>query len=176
MSKIRVAGVIENSTVDGPGFRTVVFTQGCPHHCKGCHNPETWSCQGGTELEVSELASMIMNNRYCNAITFSGGEPMMQATELCEMLDIFESAGKSYHVMTFTGFTFEHIKETGSDSMKELFSRSDLVVDGPFVMAEKSLELFYRGSRNQRILEGKQSIMLGLPVLAEIGDQKQKCL
>ena len=171
MSKIRVAGVIENSTVDGPGFRTVIFTQGCPHHCEGCHNPETWSCDGGTLIEVKDLADLIMKNPYCTAITLSGGEPMSQAVELCELLDVFKSVGKSYHVMTFTGYTFEHLWDSGSIHMKELISRSDLVVDGPFVMTEKSLELYYRGSRNQRILEGKSSIMLGRPVLAKIGDQ-----
>lgn len=171
MSKIRVAGLIENSTVDGPGFRTVLFMQGCVHRCPGCHNPETWDITGGVEISVEKLADIIMANQHCKAITLSGGEPLLQAEALLELLDIFERHGKNYHVMTFTGFTFEVLLEGGSKEQLDLISRSDLLVDGRFIESEKSLELFYRGSRNQRILDAKESVMLKRAVLAPIGDQ-----
>lgn len=176
MNKIRLAGIIENSTVDGPGFRTVVFVQGCPHHCPGCHNPQTWSCDGGTLAYIKDVAEIIMKNPYCTAITLSGGEPLMQADALLQLLDEFESAGKTYHIMTFTGYSFEDIQQACCKSAMELISRSDLVVDGPFLENEKSFDLYYRGSRNQRILLGKESVMLGEPVLASIGDQQQKSI
>lgn len=158
---IRLSGIITNSIVDGPGVRYVIFVQGCPHHCKGCHNPETWKYDDGIEISIDKLANEIISNSWCDSITFSGGEPFEQAEELCTLIDLLEQrSNKSYNILIYTGYVFETLYNKASEYQKKLILKSDYIIDGPFIEDEKTLECKFRGSANQRILETKQLLCI----------------
>ena len=159
---LKLAGIAEDSIVDGPGIRTAFYVQGCPHHCPGCHNPETWEYTGGTEMEEETLLKIVQSNPLCRGVTFSGGEPFTQAEGLAKLAELLK--GNGYEVASYTGFTFEQLYENGTDAQKRLLSLIDVLVDGPFLLAEKSLELNFRGSRNQRVLNVPQSLKAGKAV------------
>lgn len=145
---LRVAGVVEESIVDGPGLRFVLFLQGCRIHCKGCQNPQTWDFNGGTLVSIEDILSRIQGDPLVHGITFSGGEPFEQAEALIPLAAELKKRG--YHLMAFSGYTLEKLIQ--KPLCRDLLSLLDLLVDGPFVKEEKSLELRFRGSRNQRIL------------------------
>ena len=173
--EIHVAGIMENSIVDGPGMRAVLFLQGCPHHCKGCHNPETWDINSPTAetTTVSELGERILAIKRINKLTLSGGDPIMQASACLDLIHYLNTRrielGKpKYHVILYTGYTFEQLLERKDPTVNELLSECDLVVDGPFIESEKSFDCLYRGSKNQRIINSKTSLMLGEIVLSDL--------
>ena len=145
---LRVAGVIEESIVDGPGIRFVLFLQGCRLHCPGCQNPHTWDFEGGTLVPADEVLARIKGNPLVHGVTFSGGEPFEQAEALLPLAEELKSQG--YHLMAFTGYTMEQLLQ--KPECAAFLEKLDLLVDGPFIEAEKSLDLRFRGSRNQRIL------------------------
>lgn len=159
---LKLAGIAEDSIVDGPGIRTAFYVQGCPHHCPGCHNPETWDYAGGTEMEEETLLQIVKSNPLCRGVTFSGGEPFTQAEGLAKLAVLLKEAG--YEVASYTGFTFEELYQNGTEAQKKLLSLIDVLVDGPFLMDEKSLELNFRGSRNQRVLNVPASLQAGAAV------------
>lgn len=170
-SVLRVAGVIEESIVDGPGLRFVLFLQGCRMHCKGCQNPQTWDFDGGTAVCAQDILDRIQCDPLVHGITFSGGEPFEQAAALLPLAEELKRRG--YHLMAFSGYTFEQLLQ--KDSCRELLSLLDLLVDGPFMEDQKSLELRFRGSRNQRILNLASSREAGWkPVLDELNDQAER--
>lgn len=160
---IDMAGVAANSIVDGPGIRTTYFAQGCPHHCTGCHNPETWAFGAGTPTETEALAKIAFSDPLCRGVTFSGGEPFAQAEGFCELAEILRARG--YEIASYTGFTFEQLLK-GTEAQKKLLSLLDVLVDGPFVLEQRSLELAFRGSANQRILDVPKSLAAGEAVPA----------
>ena len=145
---LRVAGVIEESIVDGPGIRFVLFLQGCKIHCPGCQNPHTWDFEGGTLVHADEVLARIKGNPLVHGVTFSGGEPFEQAEALLPLAEELKSQG--YHLMAFTGYTLKQLLQ--KPECAALLEKLDLLVDGPFIEAQKSLDLRFRGSRNQRIL------------------------
>ena len=145
---LRVAGVIEESIVDGPGIRCVLFLQGCRLHCPGCQNPQTWDFDGGTHVPSDEVLARIRENPLVHGVTFSGGEPFEQAEALLPLAKELKAQG--YHLMAFSGFTLEQLVQ--KPECRALLEQLDLLVDGPFIEAQKSLDLRFRGSRNQRIL------------------------
>ena len=145
---LRVAGVIEESIVDGPGIRFVLFLQGCRLHCPGCQNPQTWDFEGGTLVPASEVFERIKSNPLAKGVTFSGGEPFEQAEHLLPLAEELKAQG--YHLMAFSGYTLEQLIQ--KPECLALLEKLDLLVDGPYVEAKKSLELRFRGSANQRIL------------------------
>lgn len=145
---LRVAGVIEESIVDGPGIRFVLFLQGCRLHCPGCQNPHTWDFEGGTLVPADEVLARIKSNPLARGVTFSGGEPFEQAEALLPLAE--ELKGQGYHLMAFTGYTLEQLLQ--KPGCAAFLEKLDLLVDGPFIEAQKSLDLRFRGSRNQRIL------------------------
>ena len=157
-----LAGIAGDSIVDGPGIRTTVFGQGCPHHCPGCHNPETWEFGCGAQVPAEAVVEMVKANPLCRGVTFSGGEPFAQAGEFARLGRLLKAAG--YEVASYSGYTFEQLLQ-GSAEQKELLETIDVLIDGPFVQTEKSLELNFRGSRNQRILNVKASLAEGQAVL-----------
>ena len=159
---IDMAGIVTDSIVDGPGIRTAYFAQGCPHHCDGCHNPETWEFGAGTPMETETLAEIARSNPLCRGVTFSGGEPFAQAAGFAEIARVLHETG-NYEVASYTGYTFEELLN-GTDDQKELLKHLDVLIDGPFVMAEKSLEVAFRGSRNQRIIDVPKSLAAGCAV------------
>ncbi len=156
--EIRIAGTVEDSIVDGPGLRFVVFTQGCPHHCDGCHNPETHDFAGGKVTTTDALFEQCMENPLCSGVTFSGGEPFCQAEALYELGSRFKSAGK--HLMCYSGWTFEELlsKAQREESVGKLLSIADVLVDGKFDISKRSLSLQYRGSSNQRLINVQESL------------------
>ncbi len=158
---LNLAGIAHDSIVDGPGLRTTIFVQGCPHHCPGCHNPETWEFGTGTDVSVEEIFAEIRTNVLCHAVTFSGGEPFSQASELASLARILKDNG--YEVASYSGYTFEELMD-GTSDQKELLELIDVLIDGPFILEEKSLELNFRGSRNQRILNIPESLKEGKSV------------
>ena len=158
---LNLAGIVGDSIVDGPGIRTTVFSQGCPHHCPGCHNPETWAFGCGTDMEEETILEIVRSNPLCRGVTFSGGEPFAQAEGFCKLAKLLKAAG--YEVASYSGYTFEDLV-AGTEAQKELLSLIDVLIDGPFLLAEKSLELSFRGSRNQRILDVPKSLAAGKAV------------
>ena len=161
-----LAGIVGDSIVDGPGIRTTVFAQGCPHHCPGCHNPETWAFGQGTEVAEEAVLDMVRSNPLCRGVTFSGGEPFAQAEGFAKLARLLKEAGME--VASYSGYTFEELL-SGTEAQKELLCSIDVLIDGPFLLAEKSLEVPFRGSRNQRILDVPKSLKAGAPVVITQG-------
>lgn len=153
--KIRLYGTVNDSIVDGPGLRYVVFTQGCPHHCPGCHNPESHDLTGGYLEDIQRLLDEIDQNALLDGITISGGEPFEQAQPLIEFVKEVKKRG--LHVMIYSGYTFEEILLKGKKE-KELLSLCDTLVDGRFINHLRSLSLRYKGSSNQRIIDIASSL------------------
>ena len=160
--KLRINGVIGESVVDGPGIRTVVFVQGCPLRCPGCHNPQTHSFDGGYEEEVGDLLAEIRSDPLLSGVTFSGGEPMCQAGALCDLAK--GARGFGLHVAVYTGYTFEELLAENDPDRMRLLSLSDVLIDGPFVMEKRNLTLRFKGSSNQRILDVRRSLLSGAAV------------
>ena len=157
-----LAGIVNDSIVDGPGIRVTVFCQGCPHHCDGCHNPETWEFGCGTRVTEGQVLSEVLRNPLCRGVTFSGGEPFAQAEGFASLAVLLKEKG--YEVASYSGYTFEQLLN-GTPAQRSLLEKIDVLIDGPFVQAEKSLELSFRGSKNQRILDVPASLRAGQAVL-----------
>ena len=152
MPELRVSGIVEESITDGPGLRYVVFTQGCPHTCKGCHNPETHSLDGGRLMDTRAILDSFRENPLLAGITFSGGEPFLQPDALCSLAEQVKALGKT--VFTYTGYTFEHLYSLGerNRAITSLLALTDILVDGPYIEELRDLDLPFRGSSNQRML------------------------
>ncbi|MDR3225673.1 MAG: radical SAM protein [Clostridiales Family XIII bacterium] len=225
--RIRVAGIVEDSIVDGPGLRTVIFVQGCDKRCVECHNPDSQPLDGGNLYSPEALYEKIKANPLCSGVTFSGGEPLLQAAELLPLARLLKGADNAadiseaqdslelrlkgadnaadiseaqdslelrpvadtasgddtgsdgdslpfkqeksrvYALAIYTGDTIEQILERGERAQLELLSLADILIDGPFVLEEKSLTLPFRGSRNQRILDSARSLEEGRAVLSD---------
>lgn len=153
-----LSGIVTDSIVDGPGIRCTVFGQGCPHHCQGCHNPETWAFGVGTPMAEEKVLEIVASNPLCRGVTFSGGEPFAQAAGFSKLARLLKEKG--YEVASYTGYTFEQLLR-GNPAQRELLETLDVLIDGPFILAEKSLEVAFRGSRNQRILDVPKSLAAG---------------
>lgn len=166
--EIRLAGIANDSIVDGPGLRFAIFTQGCPHHCEGCHNPQTHPFDGGYLTDTDALYQQIRQNPLVKGVTFSGGEPFCQAKALAELGKALRENG--YHIMTYTGYTFEQLLEQAGEGngFMELLGVTDILVDGRFELSQKDLLLKFRGSANQRILDCKASLLDKKAVEADI--------
>lgn len=147
--KIRVAGITQDSIVDGEGLRFVVFTQGCPHHCPGCHNPETHSLWGGKMVDVKEIIAQMDANPLCDGLTLSGGEPFFQAYACAEIAKATKQRNKD--VWCYTGYRLEELSTVCG--AEELLRWVDVLVDGRFVQSKRSLDLDWRGSTNQRVID-----------------------
>ena len=158
---LNLSGIVSDSIVDGPGIRTTIFSQGCPHHCPGCHNPETWEFGCGTKVTEGQVLAEVLKNPLCRGVTFSGGEPFAQPEGFACLAKLLKERG--YEVASYTGYTFEQLL-IGSDDQRELLSSIDILIDGPFLLAQRSLEIAFRGSKNQRILDAKKSLAEGRAV------------
>ncbi len=163
---LRIAGTVNDSIVDGPGIRFTIFTQGCPHHCVGCHNPETHDFNGGKDIDTSELIEQIKKNPLLDGVTFSGGEPFMQADVLAALGKQIKALG--LNVITYTGYTFEELFENRSrNGWDELLKVTDYLIDGKFEIEKKDWTTKFRGSSNQRYLDCKESLKQGRGVKTE---------
>ena len=169
---MRIANTVNDSIVDGHGLRFTVFTQGCPHHCSGCHNPETHDPDGGREASIEELAAEMKRNPLIEGITLSGGEPFAQAAACAKLAGLAHQLGMN--VWTYTGYLYERILERDDPDWNALLRQTDVLVDGPFIEKEKSYELHFRGSRNQRLIAVPASLRQKRVVLWEEADRLAK--
>ena len=161
-----LSGIVSDSIVDGPGIRTTIFCQGCPHHCEGCHNPETWDFGCGTKVPLEGILEIVQSNPLCRGVTFSGGEPFAQAEAFARLAVMLKEKG--YEVASYSGFTFEQLLK-GNEHQRKLLEAIDVLIDGPYIQSERSLELSFRGSRNQRILDVPASLKAGEAVTTKSG-------
>ena len=162
--KIRLAAYLQpDSIVDGEGVRTVVWTQGCPHHCPGCHNASTWDFNDGALIDVEDVITELKKIKNQDGITLSGGDPVCQAEACYEISKAAHSMG--LNVWCYTGFTYEQMLL--NPKARKLLEQIDVLVDGKFVQEEKSYDIYFRGSRNQRIIDVPKSLETEQLVLVE---------
>ena len=163
--RISLSGVTGDSIVDGPGLRLTIFTQGCLHHCPGCPNPQTHDPEGGSWADTEDILAAAAENPLLDGITLSGGDPFLQPVPC---LALAEGAHKiGLNVWTYTGYTWEALWEENAPEKIALLKETDVLVDGPFLLAERSLELRFCGSRNQRLIDVKKSLAEDKVVLWE---------
>lgn len=155
---INVSGFVNDSIVDGPGLRFVVFCQGCSHNCPGCHNPQTHKFGVGMNYSIELILSMIRRAPLCSGVTFSGGDPMFQAEAFTALAIRLKMLG--YEVACYTGFTWEELMQKGTKEQKGLLEYLDILIDGPFILEKRSLNLRFRGSTNQRIIDVPKSLAI----------------
>ena len=165
---LKIAGTAQDSIVDGPGLRFVVFTQGCEKQCDGCHNPATWDISGGTDMSVEDIEKIMLENPLTDGLTLSGGEPFLQAAECAELAKAARRA--KLNVWVYSGYTFEELFSRSEKDIhtRQLLEQSDVLVDGAFVLSKRTLSLKWRGSLNQRVIDVKKSMEHGKAVEIEI--------
>lgn len=151
--RIRLAGIVRESIVDGPGIRFVIFCQGCPHHCEGCHNETTHDFAGGFDCELSKILEAIDENPLLDGVTFSGGEPVCQPAAFLALARAIQHRG--LNVLMYSGYTYEELQHMSksSETLKELLENIDYLIDGRYDHTQRDLTLQFRGSRNQRIID-----------------------
>lgn len=151
MSKIkfRVLDIVRGTTVDGPGFRTAIYFAGCRHQCPGCHNPQSWDFDGGSEMTLEEIMQVVDEEDF--DVTLTGGDPLYEAKKIASLAKAIKEAGHS--VWLYTGFTIEHIME--SEELSTPLPYLDAIVEGPFIQSLRDTDLQFRGSSNQRIIKAQ---------------------
>lgn len=150
---IQIMQIVVDTTVDGPGWRTSIYCAGCRHACPGCHNAETWPFDAGTTMSVDEVMEQLRATD--GNITFSGGDPMYQAEAFTELARrIRDELHRT--IWCYTGFTYEQV--LADPEMSRMLPYLEVLVDGPFVAAQRSLDLLFRGSSNQRLIDVQRSL------------------
>lgn len=153
---MRIASITRDSIVDGVGIRDVIWAQGCPHHCKSCHNSQTWNFDGGTEMSVTEIADQLTK---WNNITISGGEPFAQEFELMTLVEYLSWRYPDKTIWIYTGYTFDQLNK---GVLLELLEHNvEVIVDGRFEEDKKDTELRFRGSSNQRLIDLNKTLKCG---------------
>ena len=160
---IRILDILHDTTVDGPGFRTSIYCAGCSHHCPGCHNPQSWDFTAGYDKEVDDLLQEIKKDPFAD-VTFTGGDPFFQAEAFTELARRIK-AETNKTIWCYTGFLFEQLLER--PACRELLEQLDVLVDGPFIMAQRREDLLFRGSENQRLIDVPSSLAKGSVVTWE---------
>lgn len=163
MNNLSIIDILHYTTVDGPGFRTVVYGAGCEHACLGCHNAHTWNIRDGKNLSISELLEVVKLDDFSD-VTFSGGDPLLQVEGFTELARCIK-AETNKNIWCYTGFTFEQVLE--SSRLSAILPYIDVLVDGPFVKSLKDEDLLFRGSRNQRIIDVQASLSSQMVVIYE---------
>ncbi|MEA5085308.1 MAG: anaerobic ribonucleoside-triphosphate reductase activating protein [Lachnospiraceae bacterium] len=149
--KIKISQVINDSIVDGSGVRLAVFTQGCIHNCPSCHNPKTHDINGGKETDTEKIAKLLADNPLLDGVTLTGGDPFMQAEQCAQIAKDAHSLG--LNVWTYTGYTYEQLLDKNDPHFNALMDNTDVLIDGRFILEQRSLELKFRGSKNQRVID-----------------------
>lgn len=163
--ELRIAGIVNDSVVDGDGYRFTIFTQGCPHACPSCQNPNTWDVSGGYLVDTDDLIPKILANPLLDGVTFSGGEPFSQAPPLADLAKKLRPHGLT--LWCYTGYTFDALAARHEPATDDLLSLLDVLVDGPFLLAQRDLTLRFRGSKNQRIIDLNRTRAAGHVILKE---------
>ena len=169
MASIKIAGTVNDSIVDGEGYRFTIFTQGCPHHCEGCHNPQTHDFTSGKPADTEELLTRILDNPLLSGVTFSGGEPFCQPEPLTALARRLHA--KALDIWIYTGYTLEQLQSRQEPAINALLETADVLVDGPFHQEERDLTLAFRGSRNQRVIDMNATRLQGHIVLKPVADE-----
>ena len=157
--KIRLAAELQkDSIVDGEGIRTVIWTQGCPHKCPGCHNPMTHDFDGGALIDIEDIKKELKELTLQSGITFSGGDPFVQPKECAEIAKYAKTLGMN--IWCYTGFTYEQLIKMSehNKNIMDFLKNIDVLIDGKFILAEKSMNCAFRGSKNQRIIDVNESL------------------
>ena len=164
--QIKLAGMVSDSIADGPGIRLAVFVQGCPHHCPGCHNPDTHDPAGGYWANTEEIIAALQKP-YLRGITLSGGEPLAQPEASATLAQAATANQKD--VIVYTGYTWEEIQRMAcqSPALQQLLHYTWLLIDGPFMLQHKNLALPFRGSENQRVIDVAKSLVANSCILYE---------
>jgi anaerobic ribonucleoside-triphosphate reductase activating protein len=145
---LRVLDILFETMMDGPGLRTSIYFAGCKHHCKGCHNPQSWDMNGGYSMPINHILTLIKEDEFAN-VTFSGGDPFYQVDAVTELAKRIK-AETDKTIWCYTGFTIEEIRE--DPNLSKLLPYIDVLVDGPYIEALRNTDLPFRGSENQRII------------------------
>jgi len=164
---MRIFGLAKESIVDGPGIRYVVFAQGCPHNCKGCHNEAALDFSGGKDYEIEKIVSEIEKNPLLSGVTFSGGEPFSQPEAFLSLAA--ELKEKNTHIIVYTGYTYEELTELSkeNEAVRKLLAHTDVLIDGRFVLEERDLTLQFKGSPNQKYIDMNATRAQGRVVVLE---------
>ena len=160
---IRLASLIHDSIVDGEGLRSVVFTQGCPHNCKGCHNAATQPFDQGMVLDIDVVIQEILDRNH-KKVTFSGGEPFVQADACYTIAKKLKEHG--YSLWSYTGFDFEVLMRLNDPYIKKFLSTLDILIDGRFILEKRNLTILFRGSSNQRIIDVPASLKANAAIIS----------
>lgn len=155
---LRVLDIVRGTTVDGPGFRTSIYLAGCNHACPGCHNPESWSFEGGREMSVQEVMEIVREEDF--NVTLTGGDPMCSAEAVLPLARAVREAGKTLWI--YTGYEWDAL--LADPFRRALAALAEVVVEGPFVLAQRDTDLLFRGSSNQRLIDVARSLEAGVPV------------
>ncbi|MBR5813157.1 MAG: anaerobic ribonucleoside-triphosphate reductase activating protein [Bacteroidaceae bacterium] len=161
---ISILEIVEDTTVDGPGFRTSVYSSGCPHHCPGCHNPQSWDMGNGREVDIEDILEVILADPFAD-VTFSGGDPMFQPDGFAALARAIKERS-SKNIWCYTGFLFEQLLQ--NPAQRALLEQIDVLVDGRFIEALRDERLRFRGSSNQRIIDVPRSLEEGATVVMDI--------
>lgn len=164
MTKLSILEIVEDTTVDGLGFRTTVYCAGCPNRCPGCHNPQSWDIANGNVMEVADILDVILSDPFAD-VTFSGGDPMFQPQGFTELAKaVKQQSGKN--IWCYTGYLFEDIVK--NPLQRALLEQVDVLVDGRYIEALRDEQLRFRGSSNQRIIDVQASLEQGKVVVMDI--------
>ena len=158
IKKVRLSGVIEESIVDGPGLRYVIFFQGCHKRCYMCHNPKTWDILGGYLQNLDELVKSFSNNPLLKGITISGGEPFLQPEPLLYLTK--KAQENNLDVIIYSGYYYNELIKFNNPTVLEVLKTANYLIDGPFEYLKKDLSLLFRGSGNQRIMDLKTNTII----------------
>ena len=169
MASIKIAGTVNDSVVDGEGYRYTIFVQGCPHHCEGCHNPQTHDFNGGKLADTDALYEHILENPLLSGVTFSGGEPFCQPAPLAALGARLRAKGLD--IWVYTGYTYEQLIARHDAAVDALLAVADVLIDGRFDLSQRDLTLAFRGSRNQRIIDLNATRTSGTVTLKQLDEE-----
>lgn len=161
---LSILEILEDTTVDGPGFRTAIYAAGCPNACVGCHNPQSWDIANGHTMSTQEILDIVLADPFAD-VTFTGGDPMFQPEGFAELAKAIKVCSNK-NIWCYTGYTFENIIR--NERQRALLQFVDVLVDGPFVQSLRDESLLFRGSSNQRLIDVRRSLEKGEVVLYTI--------
>ena len=158
---MRIAGINKNDFAAAPGVSVSVYVQGCPHHCEGCHNPDTWDFNKGDVYDTQDIFKDIIENPMLKGVTFSGGEPFMQSYTLYALYkllkDYYTNINKKFDFMCYTGFKLDTLQKSNNKGTKNFLNCLDYIVDDRFDITKKTMDAKFRGSYNQKMYEHNKS-------------------
>ncbi len=167
---MNIAGFYDESISNGLGWRFVLFVSGCPHHCKGCHNPEAQDFSYGKPYDKNLYLARIQENSILRGVTFTGGEPLcpQNVEGVLDFLYEVKKIKPNFDFWCYTGYTYEELIARNDPKTNEFLNQIDVLIDGRFVEELKDPELYFRGSSNQRIIDMKKTNELKKIVLLDL--------